>query len=408
MCLQQNDLEYLLPTGQTSLGCVFKILEGSSSTTSPPTKSHQTSPASAHPHSSPNATCWEILTLRLGSFAREHIEKHGASTLTDDMLQHQARLILYDDDDTWNQTAADNPEWLGLFKKAHGLEADASLSGDIAPHEVLEDLGLNPNAQLDKSFSLKHFRRFHKNNNHSHEQALAIECRLAGSLNISKIANGLDDASEAFNQLPGVNELTTATTAKPLARSPGVATGFHGLEPPMQRLASTLWGGDRGRDGNGAVMAGKGKTSFFPNMSTMHMPPVLETTTAATTTSNEAMPDHFGFPNWDQLPEGFDASMPISTTMPDFNIPGSAAAGFDTNTSLSADFDIGFGDGGLDMGTETIGLGSGFDAVVGNEGVIQGTIDNPQIMRWDDEELGFDMDMDLDRSLDLVMGDMKG
>jgi hypothetical protein len=389
------------------------ILEGSSSTTSPPTKSHQTSPASTYPHPNPNATCWEILTLRLGSFAREHIERHGASTLTDDMLQHQARLILYDDDDTWNQTAADNPEWLGLFKQAHGLEADAQLSGDIAPHEVLEDLGLNPNAQLDKSFSLKHFRRFHKNNNHSHEQALAIECRLAGSLNISKMVNGMGEASEAF-ELPDLSSLTnTATTANPLPRSSAVAPSFHGLEPPMQRLASTLWGGDRV---NGEGMASKGKTSFFPTTSIMHMPPVLEAT--ATTTSNEAMPDHFGFPNWDQLPEGFDLSLPTSTTMPDFNIPGPTAAAFDTTAAaiVNTGFDMGFDDRGLDMtgttGTRTEtgdGFGSGFETATAIENsVIQGTIDNPQIMRWDDEELGFDMDMDLDRSLDLVMGDMKG
>lgn len=43
-------------------------------------------------------------------------------TLTDEMLQSQARRILYESDDAWNQTAADNPEWLDLFKKAHGLD----------------------------------------------------------------------------------------------------------------------------------------------------------------------------------------------------------------------------------------------------------------------------------------------
>lgn len=70
-----------------------------------------------------NATCWEILTLRLGKFAREYIETHGASTITDEMLQREARVILYSDADGWEQTAADNPEWLNLFKKAHGIDA---------------------------------------------------------------------------------------------------------------------------------------------------------------------------------------------------------------------------------------------------------------------------------------------
>lgn len=77
----------------------------------------------------PNATCWEILTLRLGRFARQHIEKHGANSVTDEMLQREARMILYDEADGWEQTAADNPEWLNLFKKAHGIDATAPVTG---------------------------------------------------------------------------------------------------------------------------------------------------------------------------------------------------------------------------------------------------------------------------------------
>jgi hypothetical protein len=77
----------------------------------------------------PNATCWEILTLRLGRFARQHIEKYGASSITDAMLQREARLILYDDADGWDQTSADNPEWLSLFKKAHGIDATSPVTG---------------------------------------------------------------------------------------------------------------------------------------------------------------------------------------------------------------------------------------------------------------------------------------
>jgi hypothetical protein len=78
----------------------------------------------------PNATCWEILTLRLGRFVREHIEKHGTSSLTDQMLQREARVILYGDSDGWEQTAADNPEWLTLFKKAHGIDSTTSITGE--------------------------------------------------------------------------------------------------------------------------------------------------------------------------------------------------------------------------------------------------------------------------------------
>ncbi|KAF2480222.1 hypothetical protein BDY17DRAFT_256159, partial [Neohortaea acidophila] len=66
------------------------------------------------------ASCWEILTIRLGEYANDMAKK--GVVLTDEMLQSKARRILYESDDAWNQTAADNPEWLDLFKKAHGLD----------------------------------------------------------------------------------------------------------------------------------------------------------------------------------------------------------------------------------------------------------------------------------------------
>ncbi|KAF6829748.1 C2H2 type zinc finger domain-containing protein [Colletotrichum musicola] len=40
---------------------------------------------------------------------------------SDDELRHQARWILYDDDDPWNQTPADTEQWLRKFKQDVGL-----------------------------------------------------------------------------------------------------------------------------------------------------------------------------------------------------------------------------------------------------------------------------------------------
>ncbi|KAK5998296.1 Homeobox protein 4 [Cladobotryum mycophilum] len=40
---------------------------------------------------------------------------------SDEELQYQARWIIYDDDDPWNQTAADNAEWLRRFKRDVGI-----------------------------------------------------------------------------------------------------------------------------------------------------------------------------------------------------------------------------------------------------------------------------------------------
>ncbi|RSL54550.1 hypothetical protein CEP53_007402 [Fusarium sp. AF-6] len=43
---------------------------------------------------------------------------------SDEELKYQARWILYDDDDPWNQTPVDNVEWLNEFKKSVGLPVD--------------------------------------------------------------------------------------------------------------------------------------------------------------------------------------------------------------------------------------------------------------------------------------------
>ncbi|KAK1527822.1 homeobox and C2H2 transcription factor [Colletotrichum paranaense] len=48
---------------------------------------------------------------------------------TDAELQHQARWISFEDDDPWNQTPADNPDWLRDFKREMGiLDDDPGLS----------------------------------------------------------------------------------------------------------------------------------------------------------------------------------------------------------------------------------------------------------------------------------------
>jgi hypothetical protein len=82
------------------------------------------------------STCWEVLTIRLGLFVKEQLQ--AGIVPTDGMLQSQARWILYETDDDWNQTAADNKEWLELFKKAHGLP---STSTDPRV-DMMEDLGV--------------------------------------------------------------------------------------------------------------------------------------------------------------------------------------------------------------------------------------------------------------------------
>jgi hypothetical protein len=96
---------------------------------------HHSSPSRSSPGP---VTCWEILTVRLGQYARDQMAL--GIVPSDAELQVQARRIIYEDDDMWNQTAADNPEWLELFKKAHGMPnvADDDINVDFD-----EDLGVN-------------------------------------------------------------------------------------------------------------------------------------------------------------------------------------------------------------------------------------------------------------------------
>lgn len=59
----------------------------------------------------------QVLTLHLSRYAQEKI-KQGVMP-TDDMFQQEARRVLYDSEDSWNQTIADNPEWLSAFRHLH-------------------------------------------------------------------------------------------------------------------------------------------------------------------------------------------------------------------------------------------------------------------------------------------------
>lgn len=57
------------------------------------------------------------LEFELGEFVREQLSL-GVQP-TDASLQKQARIIIYQHDDGWNQTSADDPLWLSAFKQKH-------------------------------------------------------------------------------------------------------------------------------------------------------------------------------------------------------------------------------------------------------------------------------------------------
>lgn len=63
----------------------------------------------------PLSTFTEVLTLHLGRYARQQMSLGVLPT--DEMFQQESRRLLYDSEDTWNQTIADNPEWLSAFRR---------------------------------------------------------------------------------------------------------------------------------------------------------------------------------------------------------------------------------------------------------------------------------------------------
>ncbi|KAJ5305126.1 uncharacterized protein N7443_004786 [Penicillium atrosanguineum] len=65
----------------------------------------------------PLNTFLEVVTMHLGQFARQNMSQ--GIIPTDEMFQREARRVLYDSDDPWNQTFADNPEWISNFRRNH-------------------------------------------------------------------------------------------------------------------------------------------------------------------------------------------------------------------------------------------------------------------------------------------------
>ncbi|KAL3495117.1 hypothetical protein BJX62DRAFT_222866 [Aspergillus germanicus] len=65
----------------------------------------------------PLSTFTEILTRHLGRYARQQMSLGVVPT--DEMFQEESRQLLYDSRDSWNQTIADNPEWLSAFRSHH-------------------------------------------------------------------------------------------------------------------------------------------------------------------------------------------------------------------------------------------------------------------------------------------------
>lgn len=68
------------------------------------------------------------------------------NTPSDNDIQRQARLIVYKNDDPWNQTAADDPATLHLFKRQNGLapkDENGVETVDMPTLSEANELGMN-------------------------------------------------------------------------------------------------------------------------------------------------------------------------------------------------------------------------------------------------------------------------
>ncbi|CZT09982.1 related to monocarboxylate transporter 4 [Rhynchosporium agropyri] len=72
-----------------------------------------------------DANCYGRLVRELTRFVTTCMSANNPNQHlpSDAEIQNQARWVIYDDDDPWNQTAADNAEWLIRFKRDVGLSS---------------------------------------------------------------------------------------------------------------------------------------------------------------------------------------------------------------------------------------------------------------------------------------------
>lgn len=84
-----------------------------------------------------DANCYRRLERLLSQYVKDLLE--AGIMPSDKMLQDQGRRIIFDDDDPWNQTSADNAQWLEIFKHEN------SLGEMVDPNPIrMQDLNLHP------------------------------------------------------------------------------------------------------------------------------------------------------------------------------------------------------------------------------------------------------------------------
>lgn len=87
-----------------------------------PNENQSADPTSPEPQSADQtkpqlANFLDIFVRHLGSYAREQMRQGVIPT--DEMFQKEARKVVFDSEDAWDQTIADSPAWLSSFRRLH-------------------------------------------------------------------------------------------------------------------------------------------------------------------------------------------------------------------------------------------------------------------------------------------------
>ncbi|KAL6244988.1 hypothetical protein RBB50_007763 [Rhinocladiella similis] len=80
-----------------------------------------------------DSNCWGRLEQELTKFVSQ--QRSAGKMPSDKDMQDQARMIIYEDNDPWNWTCADNQQWLDTFKYQQGL---CSLTDALATQNLSE------------------------------------------------------------------------------------------------------------------------------------------------------------------------------------------------------------------------------------------------------------------------------
>ncbi|KAI9167141.1 Homeobox protein 4 [Paramyrothecium foliicola] len=118
-----GSVELSLPQSHRSSGSDWSSVPQTTRSTNMSPENDSTAISSMSPFFLNDANCYRRLAKELRRWVLATMSPNNPNrhVPTDAELQHQARWIIYDDDDPWNQTAADNAEWLQRFKRYSGI-----------------------------------------------------------------------------------------------------------------------------------------------------------------------------------------------------------------------------------------------------------------------------------------------